>query len=1384
MEWFRVSHYPIKYLSVIVIKNGIFLDEGTDFRVSYLTGRIVFFSPLSQGDVINVNYSPLNRHVNGLTYSDGAWYCTSYSEPTPSSVGYPPSFTITNPLRIGDASLTILSITNVTKSQSYDITGYTISANRILLKDNPTNAAIGTINTDSVLTNYKFQSRSVEYPPVETINFLVREGDNYVAFINQNLTGMMPIGTFIRLTNVDSAGDHFFRITNTEFDGEDTVVTLAGTIPSDIFNPTIFLSDSSSMGFTSAPVSALPIPAGAMEVHLPGPNLTKTIRPKSIINLSTDYYYVMGSQYDSSGTTILTTSVPMYRDYTSASILGSVQYSDGLMYYEGDTEISPSLDLIDDPSAVVMSLNYPAGLVTVSSDASSFHVDTGSITHTFDYNIYPTIASLRTGLQGLGLVDATYVSDWTCSKIIPLLPTSVTKDSTTAVSSYPGLRLFGVDTTDYSTFGGEVVLKNSLVRGQRYNLDYLGQRVIGSTVVNFSGSYFTTLPAKSKISASMKYDNIDQFYIQALSERSFLENVTEPRMKAEAEQQSGSVGQGGDLPDDEDQGKSEGGLTNDEYRRMDTAIECRVFDTIFDYFNNRLTAFSNELYASFGWKLCNNDGLLSEEDQSGGALPLNRMFPWSDYTSFPPYKIACLTGQTTPYAVMGPSKPKKGAVSVARFLTGDSTVVCTSTRYPTFWTKQVTVGDLIRPWDATRDYEIKQIVTDTKLILTTPFLGHYRRNRSQAFVMTSKFPLYDDNGHMGAKLVGTESEDFDLEDGDIFDLWVDGTYNYASFTNRPSIFNPDNYTTPDIVKVMNTDLTGVRTTFEWVSDPTTPYGFRESLILRTTGTRNSLILGDGTVGTAIEKLGFDVNSSSFGNFSSDSTYNVLAGPEYPYLVAEDSTLISETGDLSTLIGMPFYDRTSPTNILLVQNIAMDCAGEIIQINGEMPRVAQEIAATGSIIQETNIPTPSGYAQTLVAHNNDSTFMADCSTFKSYSNSIVTNYEGQNTPYRWVLNIRYDVEGQRVVYGRDTTGVGVNNSTYPNIPITGQNYFKVVVSPNTPYDRRFLSTTIDNTAYYPSVTFMDSGLPADGTWEPLIGNQFSPPGSSLTFHLNDTTAQFNINHVPGSSFDFYTDSTAFYLRWDIIKSKIYYYASYPSIGSLISGLNNMAGLNVISGGYDTSSSSLIDATSLTPVTLIGVPVTSSGGSNTAFTIQADGTYNHSYFIDSTSLYIAWDSSAKYYDYVSYPTVGSIKAGINADVPGLDAFGGVDASYSGFKIIGSTTIPPNASIYPALRPCWADYYTTDSQLLTLRDSSANVRKTEVENRLAFLHDRTNQIRQHVLDEEYFVSASGSTGNLYDWANNRFNRSTGCEARLKQIEKLIEMNHSSLTISRMFL
>jgi hypothetical protein len=654
--YIRVDSYPIKFQSVILSKDGTFLDEGIDYRVSCLTGRIVFFNQLTASSTIVVSYSPLDFHSNGLTYENGQNYCTVYDSTTSVASVSPIEVVFTNP-SIDASDVSILSVYNVSKASYYNTSGSVIVGNNVQLVSDGTNLSIGTELSDTIILSYKFPYDGVEFAPVETIKLFVGQNTNYMVLVNRDATSLFTQGTFIRLTNVDSAGDFYFQDSSSIYDGEDTVVYFTGSAPSDINNPGLFLSDADNFTFNSI-TAPLGIVSGSTDVVFPGVDISRTFRPGKLMMLGDDFYYVRGASYDSStGNTTATLGVQTIIDYTDSTILSNVTLLDVPLYFEGDTVISTEDAIITDPAAPVMTITYD-GYATITKDSSAFSVDIGSQHYTFLDASYPQIYHLAMGLASLDFTCNVNASNWYTNKIIPFSNLVVTSNSNTVVTSNPALRLNYFDTTDFTITGGILTLNNLLGVGQRYDMDYLGLRTLGDSTVVFSGSYFTNLLAGSKVSASLKYDNVDQFYIQVMGERTFLTEVIKPAAQEEAAQQNGNVGQGGDIPTDSGGTNDSGGIAGDEFRRVDKAITCEIFDKIFDYFNNRLKYFSDEYLAISGLKLCNNDGLLSETDQSAGSLSINRMFPWADYTNFDPAYIACLTGQSIPYASMGPSGPK------------------------------------------------------------------------------------------------------------------------------------------------------------------------------------------------------------------------------------------------------------------------------------------------------------------------------------------------------------------------------------------------------------------------------------------------------------------------------------------------------------------------------------------------------------------------------------------------------------------------------------------------------------------------------------------------------------------------------------------------------
>jgi len=1384
-DWIRVNSYPIKFQSAIVSKNGEFLDENVNYRVSYLTGRIVFFTPLVSGDTVVVNYSPMQLHRNGITYENGTIYCKSYGIQTTVASTYPIAFVFPNPNLIGGegavgTGVEVQDIYNATKAKFYNLDNVSIIGSNVQVISDSTNTAVGTESSDDIYMTYKFPSESTEYSPVQTINFTVSQGSNFMALVNQDSTGLFPAGSFVRLTNVDTGGDFYFKDASSVYDGEDTVVYFTGTASSDIINPTVFVSDFDNVTFNAVtPPSG--IVNGSKDIKFLGTNIASTFRTGQLMNLGDDYYSVQDSKYDSSSNnTTVSLGVQTITDYTSTYDLSNVTTSDIPIHFAGETVLSTRESIIIDPLAPVMTISYP-GYAKITKDASAFTIDTETSHFTYLDVSYPTINQLYVSLTGDTPTLSVTVNafSWKTSKIEPFTDVPINKDTTAIIRSNPALYYNAVDSTNYQIVGGVLVVNNPLVPGDRYSMDYLGLKPLNDTTVTFSGSYFTTLPASSTVSASMRYDNIDQFYIQSMSERTFLETVIEPARQEAANQQNGNAGQGGDLPGDENSGNSAGGLTNNEYNRVDSVIEEKIFSTIFNFFNDRLQSYSTEMLAMKGWNLCNNDGLLSEDDASGGALSINRMFPWADYTNMEPFKIACLTGQAIPYAVPGPKKPRERKARKRRrvwfhtipayrpppacraiFIPGLTDVTCTTaiSGFPSYWTYQLRAGDFIKPFDSTKNYEITAIVNDSSMSIT-PAYGGASTLISQ-FIMTSKYPLFDDDGYVGPKTSSDLIDDFGLVNGDVFDATVDGLAQSYTFIDPISSDGlPLAYYSVFDVSMLLSFKLDIKVTPQWVFDSESAYGYENGMILKADGTRNKIILGKGS---AVIKLGFEPDSTYIGNF--DNTDN---NPEFIYLRQELADCSSQriiAG--SSLVSPNLKIRTNDSDATAMRNLCID---EVKQILAEMEHLNVEIAATSQLILE---PSMAGYSNAVKADATHRKFMADSSVALIYDSSIINNWMGFGTAQKWLNDW----------------------SPYSDFTnITGQTSLVVTVDPS--YDRRILGTgAIDGNVYYPIVQYLDTNFP-DGAWSDDAGPLGALSGANdATFTFN-SIPMFSLNYTPAVDYTIAINPfVGANVSWSASSTFIPFTLN-PTVGDLKAALRAIPGIMAYNSGQEDaticSNLAFVGATPFTSINLLDT------GSNILLTVANIGAYNFEYYVDTTGLGIRWNTTQQYeqyYPYSSFSTVLDYKTVIkNGDglslipIPGLDATGDIvndSSSPIGFVLTPITAIPPDATVYSGMRDGYVYYWTVDDKNLIDKSSFDTSRIDILNNRLAFLDLREAQIRSDVTSEEYLRSNQGCLGNLYSWADNRFNRSAGSSAKVSQVNKQQDTNSSSKEVNLRFI
>jgi len=1325
----EVSQYPVKQQSIFLIKNGTILDEGDDYFVSYLTGRISFTTNLEDNDSIVISYTPLSKQVNDLTYEGGAWYCTVHDSRLTITNVKNYEFKLVN-VALDPANIQILRIYNENKDKDYDLTGVTIDGGRISLRKTSINTSIGLVADDLVLIDYKFANETTEYAPI-TVNYLVMsEGDESIYIEGTDLTSYVDTSALINLQQPDSATQFYFTVDSSAYDGYGTILGLTTPIPEDVINPKMYISDDPVI-FNTVPLTASPITSGSMSVTFPGENIRNLFRQYTILRIGTDSYQVNGATYDSDlKANVISLNSEIVYDATDSTSLGSIECSDHPVYVEATTEITPFMPVVtimDQPGFI---MSNDGAIIKVNADATGLQID-GT---TFLYESNPTLGDMSSAIDSSNissLTVTTYVPLWQSDKIIPVENISIYTDSSTILSVYSALRYQDIDATVYTdttsytvSDAGTILLDNPLQRKDRYKLDYMGREFLSDSQVEYSVNFFVGLPAGSKISASFEYDNLDQFYVQVLDQRDFFETVSIPRMTEEAFQLNDNVGQGGSLTGDTNSGATQGGLTNTEYLRKDTEIECRVFEKIYDFFSNRIEAMGNEYDAAFGYRLFNNDGIFNKAQQAAGAKTVNRIFPNPDYTNLEPMWVNPLTGYfNTTGAVF-----TNGSVAVSNVGSAD-------------WTNQLTTGDFIGFTDSTKRYQIANVPNSSSIILTQPFIETSTNlsinPEGSYYGAGTTYPIYDDDGNLGFKVVGTKSGNFDLDGTpppfgtpDVFNCYIDGVYYSYTFEDPPGPLVPPvlplllylllqvkRYDAEDVAKILTSAIPGMVCTAERVVDPYTTYGYRNTLVLRSDGVANKIQLG---TGSAVSKLGFTPGQVVYGNLNTaDHTPELLMDnqelyelafrtdpdPDIPGNEIADLEQIDATGLLNKL------NRIDSTTLDVVDDVYQRVGTELGYLNVEVTRLNTEVSALGTILQESTLPS---YGNSLIAYNKALIARTNAIAARNYAADIYPDWQDKTNNWKWVLDFTDSTQ-----YIRGTLdGTGVDQSSGPGIiSIGGQDTF--ILETPAGYEVRFLNATIDGTSFTPQLTYENNGLPVDGSWtgwdtSSYVDGSYSVD-NQITFHFNSQLI-FTLRNDPlftGTAFK--TTLTDYSLNWGEtggLQSKVFNYGSYPSVQSLMNGINAVSGFGVSYTGYDTNYDyTNLQLTLASPIS--GYPGVSvySGNLSPAFSMHSSDVstllFNmystdvtpHTYIADSSALAIySYDGTQTSFTYFSYPTVGDLRSAVNT-VPNVNVVGYFDSNYSYSTLIPDSGTMESSSPGTGLFTDSLPIYKTDMTALSI-------------------------------------------------------------------------------------
>lgn len=163
--------------------------------------------------------------------------------------------------------------------------------------------------------------------------------------------------------------------------------------------------------------------------------------------------------------------------------------------------------------------------------------------------------------------------------------------------------------TDYTIDNGSIALISPIENKDRFRINYMGL----NTLVDNAGDSITCtcrflsyLPEGYRVDVYLDYLNIDQFYLQKLTERRFGEIVLTPQIE-EFLDQIGSGGQGADSGATNDSVPNyEGGLVDLEYALQDENIKKQLYLRIYHWYKLRLRSLSAELQLGMGFKFAHS----------------------------------------------------------------------------------------------------------------------------------------------------------------------------------------------------------------------------------------------------------------------------------------------------------------------------------------------------------------------------------------------------------------------------------------------------------------------------------------------------------------------------------------------------------------------------------------------------------------------------------------------------------------------------------------------------------------------------------------------------------------------------------------------------------
>jgi hypothetical protein len=154
--------------------------------------------------------------------------------------------------------------------------------------------------------------------------------------------------------------------------------------------------------------------------------------------------------------------------------------------------------------------------------------------------------------------------------------------------------------------------------------------------------FFSNLNEGSIVKASYEFISPDQFFYDVVYENDIAEKILD-KIRSENDSLSNPSSSGYTATAGGEEANSDSGNETPKWVEYKARIEDGIAKKYFDFFNNRINAFTNERLKYNGWIVGANNGVVTESDIQNIVNSSSRLFP-QGYSSSMPFRVPALDG--------------------------------------------------------------------------------------------------------------------------------------------------------------------------------------------------------------------------------------------------------------------------------------------------------------------------------------------------------------------------------------------------------------------------------------------------------------------------------------------------------------------------------------------------------------------------------------------------------------------------------------------------------------------------------------------------------------------------------------------------------------------